>query len=98
MSKKPETKIENDFCEWVQNSKYKALAIKLVLFGMAGWPDRTVLAEGKAFFIEFKHGSNSLQHRQIYWKRIIEKLGFNYYVCYSKKEAIEVFLKEMGSA
>jgi len=44
---------------------------------------------GKIIFIEFKDGTNKLSAPQKYWKRIIEGLGFKYYVCYSVKKAQE---------
>ncbi len=97
MSKKPETKIEDGYCEWLQNSKYKALALKLVLFAGRGFPDRTIICNGKVFFIEFKAGKNTQQKEQKFWQKLITRTGCNYYVCYSKEEAIQITRKEMES-
>ena len=98
MSKKPETIIEDKFCDYVIESKYTALAIKLVLFAGRGFPDRTILGNGKCFFIEFKLPGEPLSPNQIYWKKILIRLGMNYYVCHSTKNAIRIFKKEMGSS
>lgn len=98
MSKKPETIIEDNFCDYVLDSKYTALAIKLVLFAGRGFPDRTILGEGKCFFIEFKLPGRDLDPPQKRWKKILTRLGMKFYVCHSTKEAIKVFEKEMGSS
>ena len=92
---KPETKSENDFVDLVLESPYTALAIKLVLFVGRGFPDRTILGEGKIFFIEFKDGDNGLSPQQKKWKRTLTRLGFKVYVCYSTQEAYKIFIKEM---
>lgn len=96
---KPETKIENDFVSMVESSLYSAMAIKLKLFAGRGWPDRTILGHGKCFFIEFKTPDNKdgLESQQIKWKKLLIRLGFNYYVCTSKEEAYKVFKKEMDT-
>lgn len=98
MSKKPETIIEDKFCDYVLGSEHTALAIKLVLFAGRGFPDRTILGNGKCFFIEFKIPGEELHRKQIRWKKILIRLGMNYYVCHSTKKAIKIFNKEMGSS
>lgn len=95
---KPESKIENTFVKKVRKSKYPAVALKLILFSKKGFPDRTILGNGKVFFIEFKTGNEKLRPLQRKWKRILTKLGFKYYVCYTAKEAFEIFKREMDSA
>ena len=87
--KKPETIEEEKFCDWVATLK-TVLAVKLILSDLMGWPDRTVLFNGHVFFIEFKYGKGELSPQQLHWKRIIEDLGFSYYVCYSSEQAIEI--------
>ena len=90
-----ESKIESDFVDWVRELEKPAIALKLVLLSLTGFPDRTILAEaGVVFFIEFKKGKNKQQADQRYWQRILERMGFKYYVCYSKEEAIKAFKKE----
>tara|TARA_R110000851_G_scaffold203425_2_gene355262 strand:- start:975 stop:1277 length:303 start_codon:yes stop_codon:yes gene_type:complete len=94
----PESKEEKDYCDWLNAGPYSALAIKLVLFTGGGFPDRTVVAEsGIIFFIEFKRPDkkNGQQRRQSYWHKILQRLGFNYYVCYTTEEAIKISIKEM---
>lgn len=95
---KPETKQEKRFAEViVPRSKWDAVAVKLVLFGMRGFPDRTILGNGKCFFIEFKSPGEPLKPNQRRWKRILERVGFKVYVCYSAEEAKEVYEREMES-
>lgn len=92
---KPETKIENDFVSEVEDSPYSAMALKLVLFAGRGFPDRTILGNGKCFFIEFKLPGKDLDPPQKKWKKLLTRLGFKVYVCTSKKEAYKIFCKEM---
>ncbi len=91
----PETKIENDFVSLVENSPYSAMAVKLVLFAGRGFPDRTILGNGKCFFIEFKVPGKDLDPPQIKWKKLLNRLGFKVYVCTSKEAAYKIFIKEM---
>jgi len=97
---KPETKEEKDFADKVvPRSPWKAVALKLVLMGLRGFPDRTILAEGgKIFFIEFKSPGEQLKPNQVNWKKTLTKLGFKFYVCYSSAEAKKIYYKEMESA
>lgn len=78
------------------------LAIKLVMVAKKGWPDRTIIGKVGSlpviFFIEFKDGNNDTSAHQRKWKRILEKLGFKYYVCYSLKEAETALETEIKSA
>ena len=57
------------------------LCLKLVLLGMMGWFDRTVLLPNRViFFCEFKRrklGKVSVQ--QATWRRIVTLLGFGVY-------------------
>lgn len=93
---KPETKIENDFVKMI--SPYEAMALKLVLFAGRGFPDRTILCNGKCFFIEFKLPGKGLDPPQVKWKKILNRLGFKFYVCTNAKEAYKIFIKEMEAA
>ena len=94
---KPETKIENKFVDLVAESPYTAIALKLVLFAGRGFPDRTILGEGKIFFIEFKVPGKDLDPPQMKWKKLLTRLGFKVYVCTSTKEAYKIFIKEMDT-
>jgi len=96
--KKPETIIEDDFVDLVEQSPYAAMAIKLVLFAGRGFPDRTILGNGKCFFIEFKVPGKGLDPPQVKWKKWLTRLGMKVYVCTSKEEAFKIFIKEMEAA
>ena len=92
-----ERKAEDDFVEWVRDLPYPAIALKLILFGLKGWPDRTILAKGRIFFIEFKRTKkDKLRPSQIPWRKHLRRLGFKYYVCTSKEEAIEAYHEVIG--
>ena len=97
MGKKEETKIEDAFVELVRNGPHTAMAIKLVLFAGGGFPDRTILGNGKCFFIEFKKPGEDLDKLQVVWKKRLKKLGMKFYVCTSSQKAYQIFIKEMGS-
>ena len=95
MGKKPETKIEDKFVDWVRDYPLPAIALKLVIFAQRGWPDRTVMCKGRIFFIEFKTPDGDQSKMQIIWMNRIRRLGFSYYVCTSVEEAIEAFYQEI---
>lgn len=94
-----ENKRENDYCDWLRDEyPREALALKLVFFVGAGWPDRTILSEGKIFFIEFKKPvTGRLLASQIKWRGILTRLGFKVYVCESFREAKKITLAHLGS-
>jgi hypothetical protein len=53
------------------------VALKLQMPGVRGFPDRTVLIEGRVFFVEFKRskgGVVSTQQRR--WHERLRRLGF----------------------
>lgn len=86
--KKPETIIEEDYCDWLREDyPHEAVALKLVLFVGKGFPDRTILSDGKIFFIEFKKPGEGLDPLQVKWRNILVRLGFKYYVCTSVRQA-----------
>jgi len=86
-----EAKIEKDFVDWVRKQPYPSIALKLLLFGQGGWPDRTIMCKGQIFFIEFKRPGRTLDPAQVKWRKNIERLGFDYFVCTSTGDAIEAF-------
>ena len=57
------------------------LALKLVILGMMGWPDRTILLPGRiVFFCEFKRRKvGKFSAQQGTWRQKIVFLGFGYY-------------------
>lgn len=76
----PEANIERSFVKYAKSCGVRAE--KLVLLSGRGWPDRTVFCkEGIVFFIEFKRKGKKITPAQRIIKRILEKLGFDYYVC-----------------
>lgn len=76
----PEKKIEDTFVRYARSKGCKAL--KLILLGLKGWPDRSVLCPGgRILFIEFKKKGGKQTDTQKDWQNIIEGLGFKYYIC-----------------
>lgn len=60
-----------------QVERLGGLALKLQIPGVRGFPDRTVLMEGRVFFVEFKRskgGVVSTQQRR--WHDRLRRLGF----------------------
>ena len=65
--------------------------IKLVPFNSNGIPDRLcLLPGGTVFFAELKSAGQKPRKLQLYWHRVLTKLGFNVYVIdsYEKLNAI----------
>lgn len=96
-----ENKTEEYYCIWLKEEYPKlALALKLVLFAGAGFPDRTVLGHGHVFFIEFKREGvgRLLRPLQALWRKRLRRLGFKVYVCDTLKDAQDATFKEMGAA
>ena len=57
-------------------------SIKLVFLNKKGFPDRTILCPGgRVFFIEFKRKNKEQSLIQIKVQKMLERLGFEYYVC-----------------
>ena len=63
-------------------------ALKLVLLGLRGWPDRTCLLRGRVAFCEFKRtdGSGVYARQQAHWRRVLTGLGFAVFVVESDAE------------
>lgn len=57
-------------------------ALKLVILGLMGWPDRTILLPGRiVFFVEFKRERVGIvSAQQKHWRRILLGLGFSIYI------------------
>ena len=90
-----EIKEENQFIAAVQDFLYPAIALKLILSGVRGWPDVTVLCKGQIIFFEFKRSKKRNAYEQTSqqgrWQRLLERLGFKYFVVYTAREATELF-------
>lgn len=63
-------------------------ALKLVLLGQRGWPDRVCLLRGRVAFCEMKRtdGSGVYARQQAYWRSVLEGLGFAVFVVESDTE------------
>lgn len=79
-----------------QVQKLGALAVKLAAVGMWGFPDRTVLYRGRAFFVEMKNpnGKGRLSDRQKWWRAKLWALGFEYWVIQSEED-INTFIERI---
>tara|TARA_R110000851_G_scaffold96792_2_gene209950 strand:- start:31612 stop:31947 length:336 start_codon:yes stop_codon:yes gene_type:complete len=81
-----EIDIEDEFCKYAKKNCCHAL--KLVFLRKKGFPDRSVLCHGgRIFFVEFKKKGKSASHAQIVVRKILESLGFEYYICDKKGQA-----------
>lgn len=87
-----EKDIEDAFCDYAKTMGCKAL--KLVLLGLRGFPDRTILCPGgRVLFIEFKAPGKKLSPTQKPWKRLLESFGFQYHICDQMGQAEDVLKK-----
>lgn len=86
-----ESSIEEDFCDYAR--KYQCKPLKLVLVGLVGFPDRTVLCPGaRVIFFEFKRKNKKLRPSQRAWKKSLKDLGFEFHTC-DEKGLAEAHLK-----
>jgi len=89
-----EVDIEDEFCNFAKT--LGCIALKLIILGLRGFPDRTVICPGgRIMFIEFKKPGDKPTHAQSKWLRILRGLGF--YATYfdnlnAAKSALEDFL------
>ena len=75
-----EADVENPFCKYAKTKGCNAL--KLVFLNKKGFPDRTVVCpKGRILFIEFKRKGKLQSPAQILVQKMLERLGFEYYVC-----------------
>ena len=76
----PEIDIEGKFCKYVKTKGCTAL--KLIYLNKKGFPDRTILCPGsRIFFIEFKRKDKEQSASQKITQKLLERFGFEYYVC-----------------
>ena len=74
-----------------QAKKDGVLCLKLAPKGLAGWPDRTLLADGRVMFIETKRPQGGrLSPQQRYWLRVLTDHGFTAVVCKDADEARQI--------
>lgn len=74
------------------------LALKLVILGMMGFPDRTILMPDRIiFFVEFKRRKvgkvSKQQHR---WRLMLHLLGFPVYTVDNDAQFDDALRKELG--
>lgn len=85
----PETRIEQAFVRWCRERSIPCLKLKAE--GVVGFPDRSVfLPNGRIVFIEFKTPTGVLSEHQKRFADAMAKLDFEYFVCRSKEDAINV--------
>ena len=84
-----EKQIERRFCKYIADQG--GLALKLQLLTAMGFPDRTVLLDGRVTFIEFKNGVlGRVMPHQSMWLKKLKQLGFTAGVARSFEEAVEL--------
>ena len=87
-----EKEIERHFKKKIESRGGKVW--KLVSPGMAGVPDRIVLLDGgKIVFAEFKAPGKKLRPLQLILKRVLEDMGFDYWVI-DAKEKTDRFIRQ----
>ena len=81
-----ESAIERSFSAWCEQRGW--LCLKLRWLVGRGFPDRTVLLPGgRVVFIEFKTPKGTVSPHQVYWRELLQKLGFTVGVARSSEEA-----------
>lgn len=64
------------------------LCIKLAPVSLKGWPDRTLLADGRVCFVETKRPKGGrLSPQQRFWLGLLREQGFECHVCKTTEEA-----------
>lgn len=92
-----EVKSETDFKKEVEAADY--LYLKM---GQDGLPDRVIFGPGRfVLFIEFKSAkrpSKSGAKRQAYYRKILQRMGFNAKVATTVEEARKIFQREIRAS
>lgn len=87
-----ERKIEKYLCDKVK--QHGGYAMKITSPGMSGVPDRLVLIDGQARFVELKAPNGKASARQLAVHRKLERLGFPVRIINSR-EQVDAFLEEV---
>lgn len=61
-----------------------------------GWPDWVIEKDGKVVFVEVEDYRGKLKKNQILVKRILEKVGFKFYVYRGEEEIIDEIVGDLG--
>ena len=89
-----EADIERAYVKFIKGTGCNAL--KLVLLNQRGFPDRTVLFNGKVIFVEFKIKGGKLRPSQKAWELTLTKLGFKYFLCDEIGQAEKITIEEFN--
>lgn len=86
MKRERETKLEERCVARVEAAG--GVALKLVLLGLRGFPDRTCLLRGRVAFVELKRtdGRGVYARQQAHWRDVLTRLGFAVFVVSSDEE------------
>lgn len=98
MARRPrlERDVEADFVDGVE--ALGLIAVKLVILGWAGWPDRLVLGPNQFIvFVELKRPGEGPRPSQGYVHKILRRFGFHVIVSDSAPVAIQAIKTAMGS-
>lgn len=75
------------------------ICLKLVALSRRGFPDRTFLGKtGHIFFVELKRENKPPQPHQIWWHKLLRRLGFRVYVIDNKEELKKILKAEAKMA
>ena len=75
------------------------LSLKITVVAKRGFPDRTVIGKtGHIFFVELKRFGKEPQRHQIWWHKLLRRIGFRVYVCDNKEQAIQILDTEAKMA
>ena len=67
------------------------LCLKLAPASLRGWPDRTLLSDGRVIFVETKRPKGGrLSEHQKFWKVLLEEQGFEVFICSTTEQAREI--------
>lgn len=92
-----EAELESYLVEYAQARD--CLALKLVLKGARGFPDRTIIRpDGEVIFIELKTETGSLSRQQMKWLAELESRGLKALVVRTREEVQEVIDGKGGQA
>lgn len=85
-----------------QAVKYGFYSLKLKALSRRGFPDRTLLGAGQhIFFVELKREDGKEpkpKRHQVWWHRLLRRLGFRVYVINTRKQVKKTFEHERSLA
>lgn len=89
-----EAGLEERCCDFVR--KNKGMALKIIVKGVRGFPDRLILLQGgKLFFVEFKRPvTGVVAALQLRWHRALRRLGVPVYLIDTYKDFLNAYTQE----